>query len=248
MTLKEEAGVVVVNTVAEGSASHVLGLPPEGILVALNGTDLLGLTKAEVGRMLGRAPRPMTLLIATPPPPPPTVVTYSFGRGPLGLTLADGLADITGRAGGVEITDVARGSAAEKQGVVLGGALVAINESQVGGLSKVVVSKMLANASRPLQLYVALPAQAVGAAATALTALGKENTAAEVDEPMHVEEVKENEKARWLAVEERNRRGILAERRRAEMGRRMSRRHARGDGEGAAGIVEARRAADLEAA
>ena len=243
LTLKEEAGAVVVNTVAEGSASHEQGLAPEGILVALNGADLLGLTKPEVGRMLGRAPRPMTLLIATPPPPPPTIVTYSFGRGPLGITLADALADATGSGGGVAITDVARGSAAEKQGVMLGSAVVAINASQVEGLSKLVVGKMLARASRPLQLQVALPTQAGGATVAAITAPGKEN-----GEPTDVEKVKDDDKERWLATEERNKRNVLAEQRRPEVRRRTSRRHVRGNGEGAVGIVVARKAEELEAA
>ena len=127
VTLREEEGAVIIDTVADASAAHAQGLPPDGILVALNNADLLGLTKPEIGRMLGRAPRPMTLLIALPPPPPPKIISYTFGKGPMGLTLADIVAPApplhamsagsSHRVGSsVEVSALAPGSAAERGG------------------------------------------------------------------------------------------------------------------------------------
>ena len=58
VTLREEGGAVVVDTVSAGSSAEQEGVEVDGVLVALNGAELLGLSKPEVGRMLSRAPRP----------------------------------------------------------------------------------------------------------------------------------------------------------------------------------------------
>ena len=113
----EDRSGVIVGDVSAGSAASQQGVPVGGTLLRLNAIDLAGMSKAQVGKLLGKTGRPLTMQVAAPPPPPPVVMEHTFGAGPMGLALHDS-------DDGVSVRDVAGGSAAESMGIVAGSLLL----------------------------------------------------------------------------------------------------------------------------
>ena len=147
----EDRSGVIVGDVSAGSAASQQGVPVGGTLLRLNAIDLAGMSKAQVGKLLGKTGRPLTMQVAAPPPPPPVVMEHTFGAGPMGLALHDS-------DDGVSVRDVAGGSAAESMGIVAGSLLVRLNDIDLAGMSKAQVGKLLGKAARPMCLTISVAA------------------------------------------------------------------------------------------
>ena len=140
-------GGVAIKDVAPGGAAEARRVPVDGALTHVNETDVTGMSKAQVGKLLSKAERPLTLTICAPPPPPPMVVPFPFGDGPLGLTLIES-------AGQVVVKDVQSGGAASELGVIPGGMLMRLNGIELEGMSKAAIGKLFGKVSRPMTLHI----------------------------------------------------------------------------------------------
>jgi hypothetical protein len=226
-----ETASVVISEVAAGSQAEEQGVIAGGTLVALNSTELLGLNKTQVAKLLGRAPRPMELHVAVAPPPPPPVVGYTFGPGAHGLQLADTAVST------VIIEDVAKGSQAAAQGLMPGGTLVAINETPLAGMNKATVARLFGMTRRPLVLHVALSGDesAAPSSSDALVA------AATTEEAAAEEEAESKEGFRAATAKEQiDHRRNLEEKRKVELEKRTSARVHAAAGEMSQAVLRAK--------
>ena len=141
-------GGVSIAAVAPGGAAEANGVPVGGHLLRIGGTDTRTLGKAQVGKLLGKAARPLILTVCAPPPPPPVSLPFVFGEGPMGFTLVDG------PDGRVYIKDVQGGSQAAAMSVPAGGMLRKINAIDLDGSSRAVVGKLFGKVGRPMTIFI----------------------------------------------------------------------------------------------
>ena len=144
---------LAVSEVNPGSLAAALKVPLDAIVVSVGETEVLGMGKTQLLQRIGRAQRPLVLWLAVEPPPAPELLTYTFGPGALGLSLADGK-DAKDGSNCVIIDDVAKGSAAEAQGASAGSILVMLNDLPLTGMGRAQVVRVIGKAKRPLTLAV----------------------------------------------------------------------------------------------
>ena len=171
-------GGVSIREITPGGMADSLRVPVGGCLLRIAGTDASALTKAQVGKLLGKASRPLVLTICAPPPPPPVTVPFLFGDGPMGFTLID-LPD-----GTVCVKDVQPGGAACALQVPVGGVLRKLDAISLEGMERAVIGKLFGKVARPMSLFIEVEgdssaALATKAAAEAEAAAAKAATAAE---------------------------------------------------------------------
>ena len=139
LTLQETQAGVIVGEVAAPSSANTLNVPVGGLVLAVNSLPVSGLSKIGVQKAIAKANWPMTLLVSP-------CFEHSFeGKGPIGLALQD-------TQNGVIIRDVAPDSPSAKQGLPVGGLIVAVNSSSASGLSKASLGPKLKE--RPLRLQI----------------------------------------------------------------------------------------------
>lgn len=152
ITLQEVAAGVIVGEVATGSAAMALKVPVGGLLLAVNGHPVYGLSRIGVNKAMTKANWPMTLLVSpyhqyTFEGETPTGKKAAKGRPltitPAGFTLKD-------TQNGVIIDKVLPNSPACSQGMLAGSLLVTVNGSQAPGMNKADVGPMLKE--RPLTI------------------------------------------------------------------------------------------------
>jgi S1-C subfamily serine protease len=61
---------VIITEVAPGSAASELGVEPGGTVLMLNGSDVTGHGKVNLGKMIGYLPRPLVMTLSVPPKQP----------------------------------------------------------------------------------------------------------------------------------------------------------------------------------
>ena len=171
-------GGVSIREITPGGMADSLRVPVGGCLLRIAGTDASALTKAQVGKLLGKASRPLVLTICAPPPPPPVTVPFLFGDGPMGLTLIDA------PDGTVCVKEVQPGGAACALQVPVGGVLRKLDAISLEGMERAVIGKLFGKVARPMSLFIEVEgdspaALATKAAAEAEAAAAKAATAAE---------------------------------------------------------------------
>ena len=171
-------GGVSIREITPGGMADSLRVPVGGCLLRIAGTDASALTKAQVGKLLGKASRPLVLTICAPPPPPPVTVPFVFGDGPMGLTLIDA------PDGTVCVKEVQPGGAASVLQVPVGGVLRKLDAISLEGMERAVIGKLFGKVGRPMSLFIEVEgdsaaALAAKAAAEAEAAAAKAATAAE---------------------------------------------------------------------
>ena len=165
----------LIRGIDEGSQAAEVGVPLGGLIVSLNGASMVGKAKAEVSAEIGKASRPLTMVLAVPvdattvPVVATTApaadaseaaapaaeefvqVTKVFEReGPCGLLLAD----LPGGGGGALVRSVDAGSQAAEQGMPVGASIISLNGATMAGKTKADVSAAIAAAARPLTMVL----------------------------------------------------------------------------------------------
>ena len=111
---------------------------------------------------------PSTMMAARKPPPSAnsSIIAYTFGPGPMGITLEDAQGGTR-----VVINEVLPSSQAFRLGVPVGGVLMQVNGRIATGRRKVHIGKWLAAADRPVTLQIMHPGGAAAAIASLAAAV-----------------------------------------------------------------------------
>ena len=243
LALEEDhsAGTMLVSEVSPDSPAAEQGVAVGSTLVALNQTEVLGMSKSQAIALLGRAKRPMTLHLASQPPPPPMLLEYIFGSGSMGLSLGDS-------PGGVIIEDVAKGSTAATLGVQPGGIVAMLNMVPLAGMNKSQVVRLIGKSKRPLTLSItpgAPPSDAKDGSVAVSSGEAAAGESATDEEQKGKGRAHNREHMQRTQVDLRR---VGEERRNLLLAKRISQRNERAEHQGAQGALKAKAAVVAAAA
>ena len=135
-------GTCIARADSSGPSSQ---LPVGGLILAINGEEMVGLPADAVAMVIDTSSRPLTMVVEKPTPE--RTMTATFGEGTIGIHLQDSQS-------GTAVGAVDAGSPAHALEVPVGGIIVGVNGENVESLDVAVVRTMIGTSARPLTLTI----------------------------------------------------------------------------------------------